>query len=261
MDLNWLPDLGHWSPATYGAASNVGTLVVAGVATFIARRQLKQARELREEEAAPFVVVDVVPSRNGFSLDLVIENIGKTLATDVRIAFDPPISSTLDGSGYDLADWSPLKEGIATLAPGRRLMALFDTGPQRYQAKLPLRYDVVVTCKDSRGRQQPPLPYVADLNLIYGRMYVAEKGVDEAVKELEGIRKALDPITKGSLTVEVYDGEAMDAKRDEAREENRRRHLEFEQHRADALAREQVAGEAAPLEGPSTSSDGPSGAS
>src|SRR4051794_41158199 len=57
-----LPDLAAWSSDDWGAAASVGTFVVAMAATVIGWRQLRQARSLREEEAAPFVVVDVVPS-------------------------------------------------------------------------------------------------------------------------------------------------------------------------------------------------------
>ncbi len=50
--MDW-PDLSAWTPVDFGAASSVGTLFVAVAATWIARRQLIQARQLREEEAAP----------------------------------------------------------------------------------------------------------------------------------------------------------------------------------------------------------------
>lgn len=134
---DWLPDLTAWTPADWRAASGVGTLVVASVATLIARRQLRQARELREEEAAPFVVVDVEPSaHSNWVLDLVIENVGKTVAHDVTLRFGPALVSTMDQGDYRLADWSPLKDGVRTMVPGRRLRCIFDSAHERHKSRI-----------------------------------------------------------------------------------------------------------------------------
>jgi hypothetical protein len=237
-----IPDLTAWTPDDFGAASGVGTLLVAAGAAFIALRQLRQARELREEEAAPYIVIDVLPGR-GWMLDIAIENIGKTVGRNVRITFDPPVSSTLDGQGYDLADWAPLNQVLDTFAPGRRLTALFDAGPARHQAGLPTKYDVKISCSDSRGRPQPTVHQVVDLAPLYGRMHIAEKGVHDLVKEVEKLRSAVEKITARPLTVETYDGETMDARREEQHEEWRRQVQAIEER--EAAARAQEAGEPA----------------
>jgi hypothetical protein len=214
-----LPDLTAWGSDDFGAAASVGTLLVALAATLIARRQLIQARELREEEAAPFVNVDVMPGARGWMLDLVIENIGKTLARDVCITFDPPLVTTLDDEDDQLADWSPLKDGVRTLAPGRRLTSIFDSALQRHESDLPRQYEVTVAYTDSRGRHQPTLQQTIDLNPIYGRTYSHEKGLPELVAELAKVRSAIEPITKKRLRVQTYDGPAEDARAAVQREE------------------------------------------
>lgn len=214
-----LPDLAAWTPADFGAAASVGTLLIALAATLIARRQLIQARELREEEAAPFVNVDVVPGPRGWLMDIVIENIGKTLARDVRIMFTPPVVTTIDGDDYKLADWSPIKDGMKSLAPGRRLTSLFDSSIQRLESDLPRQYDVAVEYCDSRGRKQPTMHHTVDLNPVFGGMHADRKGVHELVEELGKVRKAIEPITKKQLSVKTYDGPAEDARRAAAHEE------------------------------------------
>lgn len=228
MNLEWLPDLTAWDPADFGAASGVGTLLVAVAATVIARRQLKQARQLREEEAAPAVIVDVLPDETaGFILDLVIENIGRTAARDVKITFDPPVKSATDMAGYELTDWSPLKDGIKTLVPGRRLTAMFDSSVDRYESDLPRQYEVTVECSDSHGRPQQAVQYTIDLEPLYGALHSQVKGVHHLVKEVEKLRKAVEPIAKKRLTVEVFDGEAELRRRAELRDERWRRHQEL----------------------------------
>lgn len=243
-----LPDLAAWTPADFGAASSVGTLLVAITATWIARRQLIQARQLREEEAAPAVVVDVVPSPvSGHILDLVIENIGKTAARDVRITSHPPVKSATNMAGYELADWSAIKDGIKTLVPGRRLTALFDSAVERFDSDLPRQFEVTVESRDSHGRPQRAMTHTVDLEPIFGALHTDIRGMHHLVKEVEKLRKAVEPITKKSLTVEVYDGPTRDGQRAEAREQHQARARAFEERQA--VAQVAAAAEEAPLGG------------
>jgi hypothetical protein len=78
MDLGSIADC----VAAGGAA---GTFVVAVLAARAAFRQVREARTLREEQARPFVVVDFTlnPTTN-FFFDIVVKNIGATLASNVK---------------------------------------------------------------------------------------------------------------------------------------------------------------------------------
>lgn len=254
----WRPDLAAWQPDDFGAAASVGTLLVACIATLIARRQLKQNRQLREEEAAPYIVVDILPGRvSPILLELVIENIGSTVAHDVRIRFDPPIQSAMDMSGYELIDWSPLKDGIETLVPGRRLIALFDSSFERHGTDLPRRYSVTINYMDSRRRKQPTLRHTVDLNPLYGALHSDPKGTHQLVQEVEKLRKAIEPISKKTLTVEVHDGKEARAERIERREEWQRQARLIEER--EAAARQDAAAEDAPEDTEELGDLGPSG--
>jgi hypothetical protein len=235
---DWLPDLSAWTPADIAAASSVGTFIVALVAVTVARRQLKQARELREEEAAPYVVADIVPDPvSSHLLNLIIENIGRTPARDVRITFDPPLEAARD-HGFPVRDWAPLRDGIETLVPARRLSALFDNSVDRFNSELPMQYGVRVDCNDGRGRRQPRVEFTLDLRPLYGALRAEVKGVHHLVKEVEKIHKALEPITKKKLRVEVYDGESEEQKRAQRREERERAIEQYEARQAEARAQQ-----------------------
>jgi hypothetical protein len=80
--------------------------------------------------------------------NLVIDNIGRTVAHDVRFRFDPPIRTSMDDHGA-LGDSPLVREGMPTMAPGQRIEALFDFGPDRAETDLPDRYNVTVTLKDA----------------------------------------------------------------------------------------------------------------
>lgn len=95
------------------------TLVVYALLARFARHQLREARELRVQQARPFIVVDVT-SRE-VMMYVSVRNLGATIARDVVVAFDPPIQTDV----WRLADsWlrGPLfTTGVPSIAPGKEL--------------------------------------------------------------------------------------------------------------------------------------------
>ncbi len=150
--------------------ASIGTITTAGVAVLaalFAGWQGWEIRRTRREQARPFVVVDVQPSAAaGNLLNLIVENVGTTVAYDVELKFTPPLKTTRDT--YDIGDSVLVREGIPMLPPRRHIQALFDVSHERFSSDLPMRYDVVVEMKDSRGRKQDPQRYVIDLGHMYG---------------------------------------------------------------------------------------------
>jgi hypothetical protein len=137
--LEWLE---WWTAGRVVAAAAVAQLVVVGWAALYARGQVREARTLREEQARPFVVVDVEPERRPF-MNLVVANLGRTMARNVRIEIDPPLQSTVyDSGGFGIARMKLFTEPIPSLAPGKRMVMLFDSLPARIEAGLPDSYEV-----------------------------------------------------------------------------------------------------------------------
>lgn len=201
-----------WGPDEWTAAGTLVTAGVAAAAAVVAYFQLRQARHLREDQARPFVVVDIVPSEVDLHiLNFVIENVGNTVAQDVRLEFDPPIASSLDG--YDLAGSALLCDGIPTMPPRRRIEFLFDISHSRLNTDLPKRYDAVVSYKDSRGRPVAPTPYILDIGFLFGLEHITQYGVHHAAKSLREIEKHLRRVTSNKgVRVQSFDG---DRERDE----------------------------------------------
>jgi hypothetical protein len=67
-------------------------------AALYARAQLREARELSRDEARPYVVVEVEPGRPPLT-NLVVANLGRTMARNVRIETEPPLDSSVYRSG------------------------------------------------------------------------------------------------------------------------------------------------------------------
>jgi hypothetical protein len=191
------------TPTEWIALGTVVTAVVAVLAAVFAGWQVWEIRRTREEQARPFVVVDVQSSAaSGNLLNLVIENVGTTVAHDVIFEFMPPLRSSQDK--YDPSTWVLLREGIPTLPPGRRIEALFDVSHERIKTDLTMRYDVAVQLKNSRGRGQKPQHYVLDLSHRYGLMRVEECGVHHAAKALREIERTVKKWTAPQGRIKVW---------------------------------------------------------
>lgn len=181
-------------PATWTAWATAGTMVVLAVSGIIAFVQLGQARKLRKEQTRPYVILDFESQQS--LLDLVIQNIGSTPASDVEFGFDPKIASSFDGSGRpDRADWFILKEGIPFLPPGREYRLLLDVGHQRAKTDLPNRYEVRVTYRDRAGKRFSERQ-VLDMSPFWGMEHVNRKSIHDIAKELEELSKAVSSIEK-----------------------------------------------------------------
>lgn len=195
----------EWA-AIIAAAASVLTALVAVVAATFAFFQVREARRLRTDQAKPFVVVDIKPSAaSAHILNLVIENIGATMARDVHIDFKPEIVTSI--SEYDLKDTILIRDGVPMIPPGRRLEFLFDQTVNRKQAELPMRYDVTVTYRDTNERLQEPLRFPIDLTPLYGMRFVEERGVHHVAKALDDLVKIQKRWTgsRGRLQVHASD--------------------------------------------------------
>jgi hypothetical protein len=204
--LKGLQGVADWGPPQWSAAGNVATAIIALLAVIYAALQVREAKRAREAQTQPFVVVSLQPSPvANFIIELVVENIGSTLARDVSFRFDPPLKSSLDDSR--LEDSYLIQHGIPTMPPKMRLARVFDSANQRQEAgDLPWRFNVEVRFSDYRGRAQEKLQYVLDLEPYRSGTFLEERGIHHAAKALEEIRKVLKASSRGQrLRVSVQD--------------------------------------------------------
>ena len=109
-----------------------------------AMRQVEVAERAHREAAEPYIVVDIRPRTPGsMLLTLTIENLGATLARDVRVAISPPLQSSLGDDRADALN-AVLARPIAQMPPRGILKYTMDTGfgnseTQTYPASTTLR--------------------------------------------------------------------------------------------------------------------------
>jgi hypothetical protein len=194
--------------AAVAALAAWATVLIYIVIGLFAWRQVHEARTLREEQARPFVIVDFEP---GWLVYLTVENLGRTIARDVSIHFDKPLTSSLQGRRE--LDESPLfREPIPALPPGKKIRVLFDQFNDRTEAKLPLRYDVAVRYRGRSGGKEWKETYRLDLGMYVGSA-LPPKGIPELVAEVESMRKEIEKWKGGGLrglSVRVTDQRRLD---------------------------------------------------
>jgi hypothetical protein len=195
LPLDWLVD---WvSAERVVALATMGQLVVLIVAALYARAQVREARELRKDEARPYVVVDFEPDRVPF-VNLVVANLGRTMARNVRIEVDPPFDSSVYRSApLPLARFKLFSEGIPSLAPGKRIVLLFDQMYDRAELELPDSYRVRLSYEWDGGE---PLSEELRLDLdLYRPLRRVQLGtVHDLSKTLNKISQQLEKWSAGT---------------------------------------------------------------
>lgn len=198
-----------WNPATLSAAAAAAALLVLIVAALFtrkqvefARQQVTLARELQEEQSRPHVFVDFDLYAERGTIYLAVENVGKTVAKNVKLSFNPPPESTI--TDEPIAESIFLKDGIPTLPPGKRLLRTFDFALQRFNSDLPMTYQVQVTYEDRNNNQCPTEEHTLDLSFYQGFPLSIGKSVTDVANSLEGIETEISKWTADTHGVDVY---------------------------------------------------------
>lgn len=231
-------DVEAWADAWTGLAAVVEagatliTALVAVVAVFYASAQVRQARQLRQEQTRPFVTVAFRQSHS-IVCNIVIRNEGLTVARDVMFRFTPEFESS-NASRNQIRESKLWREGVPTLVPGQEISIFADKFPDRYKREdLPRVYEVQVTYRGAEprtpsrvraGRSHPPgelfeLRYMLDFDIFYGYSTAATYTIHEVAEALRRMDSRLAGWTEhasGPLSVVTRDGDAMDrAEREE----------------------------------------------
>lgn len=190
--------LDSYTPDQLTAFAALTTAGIAFVAACVALWQVIEARRTRRETTQPFVVVGIEPSRHESTiLNLVIENIGQTLATNVQFEFDPPLSSK-HWTSYpqaSLAHSVMLTEGFPSMPPGFRVERVFEhaleRNPKTDDDGFPWRFKIRVRFQDQRGKHQKPLEYVVDFRPLADGSFLEVLTEHHAAKAIREIRDVL----------------------------------------------------------------------
>lgn len=145
----------------------------------ISEMTLHEMKETRDEEYAPYVVIYFDYSKQ--VMELVIKNIGKTIAKNVRLQFDPNLINSQEEK-FD----SLINEKIDSIPPGYEIRSFFDLSHSYFQKKSsPLKYTVKIIYFGNKPEKEILSSYILDLTHLESLLFLESKGMDELVKAVE----------------------------------------------------------------------------
>lgn len=192
--------------------------------TEAATKSLALAERVQRESSEPYVIVSIRPRDPwSFVFVVVIENIGPTVARQVRINVVPEIESSIDDDAT-----AQLREALARhipiLPPGHKLEYFFDTN-RRWQTELPMAYQFTVHANGPAGPVET-MQYDADLHVL-----------GATLKGERPLQKVEDQLGKMTAELKAFSSNYGTANRQAIDETNRRRREVLEQRRRESVAR------------------------
>ncbi|MFJ9558282.1 hypothetical protein ACIRPH_31130 [Nocardiopsis sp. NPDC101807] len=151
----------------------------------LSQQALEAEERARYEARQPYVIVDIRPSDSIRKIyNLVIENIGPSVARDVQFAWDPPIRRMdADDAPYPIADARPFTHGIPMLPPGGKIVMFFGVATTLKNFDVDM-FTVTVSATGPDDIVEKHT-YEIDLRLRRGVMYHDEHNFHDAVTQLE----------------------------------------------------------------------------
>lgn len=199
------------SPAVWQAIGSIGTLIVAIAAAIFAYVQIRDARRLREEQAAPYVIARFRSSEASPKIiDFVIANIGSTPAFDVRITIAPEMERANPIANYPFMSAKPIQSGIAMLAPQQEIVVFFDTVPERNGRDIPSGFLVTVSSKNLKRRHLPDATFDLDIDWGWNSVHADVHNQHWIGERVEGIEKSIASIATSLKSSKDATGEFLD---------------------------------------------------
>ncbi len=147
---------------------------------------IEEMREARDQESAPSVIAffDLLGDSHIF---FVVKNIGRSVATDIKLTVEPPFTPI---STYSkLNDLPLIQNGIAALAPGSEIRALFIVSVHFGEALNACpTYKATIEYKGGLSLKQRKEEMFLDLSIYENIIPNHKKDLDDLVKEVERIK-------------------------------------------------------------------------
>lgn len=151
-------------------------------------KSVVEMRETRDQETAPFVIVYFDVRTEGGLIYLVVKNIGRTVATRVKLSFTPELRCSRND--HLLGEVGFIKNGIESMPPNYEIRTLVDSSPAYFRKEeLPLKYDVETTYYGGVESKKRVTNQLLDLSAYKGVSYVRNKNIGNLVEEVEKLSK------------------------------------------------------------------------
>ncbi|WP_232547482.1 hypothetical protein [Propioniciclava soli] len=165
----------------------------------LAGRQLEAGVSATEQALQPYLWADLRPRADGILLVLHIGNSGPTVATRVRVRFDPPLAELAEEDRRDRMKMTEeaLSNGLASLTPGRTMEWTLGPAGVLVPADKPAPSVRVTIDADGPYGALPTLVYVIDLEQVKyssGRgegLGMIERAINLVAQEAKHLRQTV----------------------------------------------------------------------
>lgn len=148
--------LDSYSPDQLGAfwAGVAGVMaVVTGLVAIVTLWSLRKDSRDRSRPVLSAELLPVVLSKG--TSEFIVQNVGPSVAKDVKVTFDPPITEDVGQVAAFLA--RRYSRTIPTMSPGRRLSNIYShwvgDGSDELAEPVPKEFAVAITYSDAHGRK------------------------------------------------------------------------------------------------------------
>lgn len=191
-------DLSTYSPdqlAAFWAGVTGVTAIIAGAVAIATLRAIKQDSR---DRSRPVVIADLLPvvlSRG--TSELVVQNVGQSVAKNVRVRFSPPITDDMGVlAGYVARRY---RSAIPTLGPGRRLTNIYGhwtgNGGNALTESVPMEVSVDISYEDSHSRSYRD-EYHLSMHTLRNQTTSTPSNTDDAGMQRRAVR-AWEEIARG----------------------------------------------------------------
>lgn len=157
-----------------------------------AREQTRLQREIANGTTQPYVWADLQPDmKQGTVLDLVVGNSGPTVATNIRVTFDPALPVSSDWQGDIVKLQNTLANGLHSLAPHREIRWALGASPDLMAEDRPQLIQIRVTANGPHGRL-PELVVPVDISQWRQSKDAPDGSLHHVRKSIQDLSKTVD---------------------------------------------------------------------
>lgn len=160
--------------------------------------QVMEQRAARIAQDSPQILVDVNYSQRTM-INIVVRNIGRGAAKDIRFDFSAPVESS---GGQRISDLAYFKEGIAFLAPNTEIATVWDSYADAVEVlkNKGLRNGITVSVKykDLRGKAYSTRWTINPL-ILEGSGYADYREFEDLVRALEKISRDIEGLREATV--------------------------------------------------------------
>lgn len=192
--MDTLRDVGCWFADNW---SDLGSVVFAAVVAWTAWLGVKLNRRLADAELDPAISVYIEPDRIRWSFfDLVIRNVGRGPAWNVRFTVSPDIPVETDDADSRLSRMALIRDGINFMAPFQEIRTFYGSYVQLSKEPITInvRYDREMP---DRKRRTVQATFVLDVAPFHGLSRVGNPPELTIATALENMANDLREIQRG----------------------------------------------------------------